>query len=71
MGDGGKWVCGMSRYENYPKNRECIIYSFGVRDESSFGKYLAQWLYSPYLLSYQADNYVDADSNDSLQNRRC
>ncbi|GJC94715.1 hypothetical protein ColKHC_03541 [Colletotrichum higginsianum] len=36
MGDGGKWVCGMSRYENYPKDRECIIYSFGVRDESSF-----------------------------------
>ncbi|KAK1593753.1 methyltransferase domain-containing protein [Colletotrichum navitas] len=36
MGDGGKWVCGMSRYVNYPKNRECIIYSFGVRDESSF-----------------------------------
>ncbi|KAK6215276.1 hypothetical protein QIS74_08295 [Colletotrichum tabaci] len=36
MGDGGKWVCGMSRYANYPKNRECIIYSFGVRDESSF-----------------------------------
>ncbi|OHW90933.1 hypothetical protein CSPAE12_10474 [Colletotrichum incanum] len=36
MGDGGKWVCGMSRYENYPKDRECVIYSFGVRDESSF-----------------------------------
>ncbi|KAK1974134.1 methyltransferase domain-containing protein [Colletotrichum cereale] len=36
MGDGGKWVCGMSRYEKYPKDRECIIYSFGVRDESSF-----------------------------------
>ncbi|KAF9877856.1 hypothetical protein CkaCkLH20_04432 [Colletotrichum karsti] len=36
MGDGGKWVCGMSKYENYPKDRECVIYSFGVRDESSF-----------------------------------
>ncbi|KAK1976464.1 methyltransferase domain-containing protein [Colletotrichum cereale] len=36
MGDGGKWVCGMSRYEDYPKDRECVIYSFGVRDESSF-----------------------------------
>ncbi|KZL66192.1 hypothetical protein CI238_09975 [Colletotrichum incanum] len=36
MGDGGKWVCGMSRYVNFPKDRECIIYSFGVRDESSF-----------------------------------
>ncbi|KAF9876945.1 hypothetical protein CkaCkLH20_05791 [Colletotrichum karsti] len=36
MGDGGKWVCGMSQYVNYPKGRDCIIYSFGVRDESSF-----------------------------------
>ncbi|KAK1961950.1 hypothetical protein LY78DRAFT_275829 [Colletotrichum sublineola] len=36
MGDGGKWVCGMSRYVNFPANRECIVYSFGVRDESSF-----------------------------------
>ncbi|KAK1996485.1 hypothetical protein LX36DRAFT_580241 [Colletotrichum falcatum] len=36
LGDGGKWVCGMSRYVNFPTNRECIIYSFGVRDESSF-----------------------------------
>ncbi|GKT41446.1 uncharacterized protein ColSpa_01627 [Colletotrichum spaethianum] len=38
MGDGGKWVCGMSRYVHFPKDRECVIYSFGVRDESSFGK---------------------------------
>ncbi|KAH0443023.1 hypothetical protein CKAH01_14797 [Colletotrichum kahawae] len=36
MGDGGKWVCGMSQYVNYPKNKQCVIYSFGVRDESSF-----------------------------------
>ncbi|KAF6811786.1 hypothetical protein CSOJ01_05514 [Colletotrichum sojae] len=36
MGDGGKWVCGMSQYVNFPKNRQCVIYSFGVRDESSF-----------------------------------
>ncbi|KAK2061435.1 hypothetical protein LY76DRAFT_507806 [Colletotrichum caudatum] len=36
LGDGGKWVCGMSRYANPPKDRECIIYSFGVRSDSSF-----------------------------------
>ncbi|KAG7121618.1 hypothetical protein HYQ45_014452 [Verticillium longisporum] len=36
MGDGGKWVCGMSRYVDFPADRQCIIYSFGVRDESSF-----------------------------------
>ncbi|GKT44360.1 uncharacterized protein ColSpa_04541 [Colletotrichum spaethianum] len=26
----------MSRYENYHEDKECIIYSFGVRDESNF-----------------------------------
>lgn len=41
MGDGGKWVCGMSQYVNYPKGRDCVIYSFGVRDESSFGTYIS------------------------------
>jgi len=34
MGDGGKWVCGMSKYEKNTK--PCIIYSFGIQNESSF-----------------------------------
>jgi len=34
MGDGGKWVCGMSKYEK--NTRPCILYSFGVQNESSF-----------------------------------
>lgn len=38
MGDGGKWVCGMSLYEAIPAEKPCIIYSFGVQFESSFGK---------------------------------
>lgn len=48
LGDGGKWVCGMSLYEakpglavtshtSDPQTRpETIIYSFGVNDESTF-----------------------------------
>ncbi len=36
MGDGGKWVCGMSRIEAMSQTRPCIIYSFGVQNESSF-----------------------------------
>ena len=49
LGDGGKWVCGMSLYESREarfapaitqhKTRirsETIIYSFGVNDESTF-----------------------------------
>jgi hypothetical protein len=37
MGDGGKWVCGMSHYEQIPEEKPCVIYSFGVQFESSFG----------------------------------
>ncbi|KAL6303533.1 methyltransferase domain-containing protein [Sparassis latifolia] len=33
MGDGGKWVCGMDRIA---KQKECVVYSFGVNGESSF-----------------------------------
>ncbi|RDW80013.1 hypothetical protein BP6252_04651 [Coleophoma cylindrospora] len=33
MGDGGKWVCGMHRYET---KKPCILYSFGIQNESSF-----------------------------------
>ncbi|CZR63962.1 uncharacterized protein PAC_13859 [Phialocephala subalpina] len=50
LGDGGKWVCGMSLYEAKPglavtaqphsssstSRPETIIYSFGVNDESTF-----------------------------------
>lgn len=37
MGDGGKWVCGLSRYITN-QVKPCVIYSFGVYHESSFGK---------------------------------
>ncbi|KAJ7175784.1 methyltransferase domain-containing protein [Mycena filopes] len=33
LGDGGKWVCGISRVETKPN---CIVYSFGINYESSF-----------------------------------
>ncbi|TFK19556.1 hypothetical protein FA15DRAFT_759963 [Coprinopsis marcescibilis] len=33
LGDGGKWVCGLSRVAEEPN---CIVYSFGVNYESSF-----------------------------------
>lgn len=36
MGDGGKWVCGLSRIVESSRAKPCVIYSFGVRDESSF-----------------------------------
>ncbi len=37
VGDGGKWVCDVARYERpRPAGRACVIYSFGVRGDSSF-----------------------------------
>ncbi|KIJ98366.1 hypothetical protein K443DRAFT_104106 [Laccaria amethystina LaAM-08-1] len=33
LGDGGKWVCGISRVQEKP---DCIVYSFGINYESSF-----------------------------------
>lgn len=37
LGDGGKWTCGMSRYASLPSaENKCIVYSFGVADDSSF-----------------------------------
>ncbi|ESK85687.1 hypothetical protein Moror_9914 [Moniliophthora roreri MCA 2997] len=33
LGDGGKWVCGLSRLRD---KKDCIIYSFGINAESSF-----------------------------------
>lgn len=35
LGDGGKWVCGMSKYEERT-DAPTIIYSFGVNGESTF-----------------------------------
>ena len=33
LGDGGKWVCGLSRLASKP---DCVIYSFGLDWDSSF-----------------------------------
>jgi len=33
LGDGGKWVCGLSRLREKP---DCVVYSFGINYESSF-----------------------------------
>lgn len=33
LGDGGKWVCGISRVEDKP---DCVVYSVGINQDSSF-----------------------------------
>ncbi|TDL19823.1 hypothetical protein BD410DRAFT_899970 [Rickenella mellea] len=33
LGDGGKWVCGLSRIQ---EKEDCVVYSFGISHDSSF-----------------------------------
>lgn len=55
MGDGGKWVCGMSKFES--RKDQCVVYSFGVRDESTFEEEMLKrtecgvWAYDPAVES--------------------
>ncbi|KAF8979472.1 hypothetical protein BGZ52_004861, partial [Haplosporangium bisporale] len=35
LSDGGKWICGMSLYEEKPRSK-CVLYSFGVNHETRF-----------------------------------
>jgi len=56
LGDGGKWVCGVSRLAEKPN---CVIYSFGVDDGSSFEaellsstRYCKVWGYDPKAKSF-------------------
>ncbi|KAL2065662.1 hypothetical protein VTL71DRAFT_3332 [Oculimacula yallundae] len=63
LGDGGKWVCGMSLYESKPavsavshphepKKPATIIYSFGVNDESTFEAEMLSRIPSAEIFAY-------------------
>jgi len=62
LGDGGKWVCGMSLYEERPApavtphnptpETETIIYSFGVNDESTFEAEMLTRIPSAQIYAY-------------------
>ncbi|KAH6716043.1 methyltransferase domain-containing protein [Leptodontidium sp. MPI-SDFR-AT-0119] len=62
LGDGGKWVCGMSLYESkpavvvsnphQPKRPSTIIYSFGVNDESTFEAEMLARIPSAQIFAY-------------------
>jgi len=37
IGDGGKWVCGIERYQDQdPSSPSCVLYSFGISTETNF-----------------------------------
>lgn len=40
LGDGGKWVCGLSRYEQTYKHS--IVHPFGIQQELSFEEELLE-----------------------------
>ncbi|KAL3426102.1 hypothetical protein PVAG01_02893 [Phlyctema vagabunda] len=68
LGDGGKWVCGMSLYEAQPvpsipaspsadnqkatPGKETVIYSFGVNDESTFEAEMLSRIPSAQVYAY-------------------
>ncbi|KAG0373474.1 hypothetical protein BGX24_011647 [Mortierella sp. AD032] len=35
LSDGGKWICGMSLYEEKPRAK-CVMYSFGINDNTHY-----------------------------------
>ena len=56
LGDGGKWVCGMSLYEQR-SNKPTIMYSFGSSRESSFeAEMLARTNAEIYVFDAGADD---------------
>jgi hypothetical protein len=56
LGDGGKWVCGMSKYEDRT-DRPTIIYSFGVNDESTFEEEILERTNAElYAFDYSVDD---------------
>jgi hypothetical protein len=68
LGDGGKWVCGMSLYESKAAptisganqgNTETVIYSFGVNDESTFEAEMLARIPSAqiYAFDYSVENF--------------
>ncbi|KAF9975420.1 hypothetical protein BGZ73_000925 [Actinomortierella ambigua] len=34
--DGGRWMCGMEIYAESPRRPKCVVYSFGLRDETQW-----------------------------------
>ncbi len=57
LGDGGKWVCGMSKYESVT-SRPLIVYSFGVANESSFeAEMLARTNAKVFAFDFSTDGF--------------
>jgi len=69
MGDGGKWVCGMSLYEEIPAEKPCVIYSFGVQTESSFGECLNTKV--PFVIIHELGCVAVQQADELQQKMKC
>ncbi|TCD66335.1 hypothetical protein EIP91_001484 [Steccherinum ochraceum] len=74
LGDGGKWMCGMDRVA---RQKDCVIYSFGLNGEVSFEAELLQrapgcqiwgYDYSVQSIGPDIENGIDRN-NASLASR--
>ncbi|OSC98333.1 hypothetical protein PYCCODRAFT_1461394 [Trametes coccinea BRFM310] len=59
LGDGGKWMCGVSRLEGKP---DCVIYSFGMDSSYSFEATLLQSTQFCQVWIYDSTKGEDAKS---------
>ncbi|KAF2964195.1 hypothetical protein GQX73_g9373 [Xylaria multiplex] len=66
LGDGGKWICGMSKYESV-LSRPIVVYSFGIGDDSSFeADLLAMTSAQVFAFDYTTDGFgPEISTNDS------
>lgn len=55
LGDGGKWVCGLSRVEDKP---DCIVYSFGASPPPPNPLTLAR---SPFFVGINGESSFEAE----------
>ncbi|KAF9578590.1 hypothetical protein BGW38_005539 [Lunasporangiospora selenospora] len=65
ISDGGKWICGMSLYEEKPRAK-CVIYSFGINHETRFEE---EMLDRTDCVIYAYDASVN-DMGQALQGRK-
>lgn len=61
-GEGGKWLCGLNLFESISQQRPCIIYSYGIEDDTSFESAFLQRTKHKHCQLYMFDPTIDGKS---------
>jgi hypothetical protein len=75
LGDGGKWMCGISEISLKPPG-ECIMYSFGISNDASFEEEILQttnctiYAFDPSIGGLPRPSFVNEFRWDELQKSR-